>query len=98
MKLSKITLKPQLIPVVLDDEETVKEYGESLEFWTWDRQPMPVFIRLATATQADIPGMIDIITKLVLEEDGSEIITDDKIPPNNILMKVVNKVTESLGK
>lgn len=98
MKLSKITLKPQLISVTLDDEETVKEYGEPLEFWTWDRQPMPVFIKLATATQADIPGMIDIITKLVLEEDGVEIITDDKIPPNNILMKVVNKVTESLGK
>ena len=98
MKLSKITLAPQLIPVKLDDEETIKEYGEPLEFWSWDRQPMPIFIRLATATQADIPGMIDIITKLVLDEDGSEIIVEGRIPPNNILMKVVNKVTESLGK
>ena len=47
MKLSEITKKPQLIEVLIDDEETVKEFGEALTFHTWDRQPMDVFIKLA---------------------------------------------------
>ena len=51
MKLSQITAEPKLIEIALDDEATVKEYGEALTFHTWDRQPMEVFMRLANADQ-----------------------------------------------
>ena len=50
MKLSALTAKPVLVQIVLDDEATIAEYGESVDFWTWDRQPMDVFMKLASAT------------------------------------------------
>ena len=43
MKLNQLAAKPQLIRVEINDEETIKQFGESLEFWIWDRQPMDKF-------------------------------------------------------
>ena len=104
MKLSEITTKPQLIEVLIDDKDTVKEFGESLSFYTWDRQPMEVFIKLANLASnienknPNIGDMIGVARSLILDDKGNEIIKDGTMMPSNILIKVVQKVTESLGK
>ena len=63
MKLSQLTAKPQLIEVTIDDEDTIKEFGEAITFHTWDRQPMDVFMKLANATGNDTIGIISIVTQ-----------------------------------
>jgi hypothetical protein len=98
MNLSQLTAKPQLILVKLDDEETITEYKEAIEFYTWDRQPMDVFMRLASATQDNTAGIIDIVKTLILDETGKEILTKDNVLPTNVLMKAISKVTDMLGK
>ncbi len=99
MKLSQIAAKPKLIEVSIDDEEVIKEYEEALTFYTWDRQPMDVFTRMANLSESnDISGLLDIVRTLVLDEDGKEILTKESTLPTSILMKVINKVTEHLGK
>jgi hypothetical protein len=98
MKLSQLTSKPQLIDVHLDDEATIKEFGEPIEFWTWDRQPMEVFMKLANAGNNDTSHIITIVRTLILDEKGKEILKDDEMLPTHILMKAITKVTELLGK
>jgi hypothetical protein len=99
MKLSQIAAKPKLIEVSIDDEEVIKEYAEALTFYTWDRQPMDVFTRMANLSESnDISGLLDIVRTLVLDEDGKEILTTESTLPTSILMKVIGKVTEHLGK
>jgi hypothetical protein len=99
MKLSQIAAKPKLIEVSVDDEEIIKEYEEALTFFTWDRQPMDVFTRMANLSESnDIAGLLDIVRTLVLDEDGKEILSKDSTLPTSILMKVIKKVTEHLGK
>ena len=98
MKLSQLTSKPQLIDIHIDDEETIKEFGEAIEFWTWDRQPMDVFMKLANASGNDTTGIIGIVRTLILDEKGKEILKDDEMLPTHILMKAIAKVTELLGK
>jgi hypothetical protein len=99
MKLSQIAAKPKLIEVSIDDEEVIKEYEEALTFYTWDRQPMDVFTRMANLSETnDISGLLDIVRTLVLDEDGKEILTKESTLPTSILMKVIQKVTEHLGK
>ena len=44
MKLSQLTAKPQLIDIHIDDEDTIKEFGEAIEFWTWDRQQVAMIL------------------------------------------------------
>tara|TARA_R110000796_G_scaffold206722_1_gene323039 strand:+ start:1224 stop:1526 length:303 start_codon:yes stop_codon:yes gene_type:complete len=100
MKLSEITQKPQLIEVLLDDTEIVEEFGEELIFYTWDRQPLEIFMQLANLTvDADNNnGIIDIVRKLILDNKGKEIITPNNVLPTKVLMKAIAKVTELLGK
>jgi hypothetical protein len=98
MKLSQLTAKPQLIDLHIDDEETIKEFGEAIEFWTWDRQPMEVFMKLANAEQGNTATIIEIVRTLILDEKGKQILTGDQMLPTHVLMKVIAKVTDLLGK
>jgi hypothetical protein len=98
MQLSQLAAKPQLIKVVLDDEEVMKEFNEAIEFYTWDRQPVETFMKLATIGQSDPKTMFTIIKTLILDEQGKEIITDEVMLPSNILLKVVGRVVDLLGK
>jgi ubiquinone biosynthesis protein Coq4 len=98
MKLSEITSKPKLIEVILDDEDIIKEYNEAITFYTWDRQPMDVFMKLANTTSQDTSNLINIVRTLILDEKGKEIIKEDAMLPTSVLMKAIAKVTELLGK
>jgi hypothetical protein len=98
MKLSQITSEPKLIEIVIDDKDTVKQYGEPLTFYTYDRQPMDVFMRLANVDQKNTGDLINIVKTLILDEAGKQILTDTNMLPTSVLMKAIAKVTEQLGK
>jgi len=98
MKLSEITSTPKLVEIKIDDEETLKEYGEALSFHTWDRQPLDVFLRLANIDTKNTGELITIVKTLILDEKGKEIVTDKSMLPTNILLKAIQKVTDILGK
>ena len=98
MKLSQLAAKPALIKITLDDESLVKEHGEPIDFWTWDRQPLEVFMKLASAQGTDMAGIIDVVRTLILDEDGKQIIAGDTMLPSNVLIQAIGKITETLGK
>lgn len=98
MKLSQLAAKPQLIKIVIDDKDTVAEFGEAVEFWTWDRQPMDVFLKLASVDADDQRVAMATVTDLILDEDGKKILVDGVAIPTKIMMKVITKVVDTLGK
>jgi hypothetical protein len=54
MDLSKIATKPQLIKRTLNDEDIIKEFGEPLDFYTWDRTPIDQFMKLASVDKRQL--------------------------------------------
>ena len=98
MKLSQIASQPKLIEITIDDKDTVKEYGEAVTFYTWDRQPMHVFLQLANTDQGSTGEIIKLCKQLILDEDGKELLKDEMMLPTKLLMKTIAKVTELLGK
>lgn len=101
MNLSQLSAKPKLVEVSIDDEDTIKEFGEPITFHTYDRQPMDVFIKLANVLAGGTSNtgvIIDIVKTLILDENGKQILSDDNMLPTNVLMKAINKVTDLLGK
>ena len=98
MKITQLSAKPQLIKIVLDDKETVEQYGEAVEFWTWDRQPLDTFIRLASATEGNTGNIITIVKDLILDETGKPVIAADDTLPTNIMMRAIGRITDILGK
>ena len=98
MKINQIASKPQLIMVTLDDEATIKELGETLDFWTWDRQPLDKFMKLASIKNDKPEEIIAVVKTLILDETGKEVITGDVMIPTQILIRIIQKVVETLGK
>ena len=98
MKLSQIAKKPKLIEITIDDADIVEEFGEALTFWTWDRQPMDVFLKLAAIDQSNTASVIEAVRELILNEDGSQVLTGEESLPTKVLMRVIVSVVESLGK
>lgn len=98
MKLNQLSAKPQLVQYVIDDEDTIAEFGEAIEFYSWDRQPLETFMKLASANQSDMTQMIGIVRTMILDEDGKEIIQGENTLPSSVLVKVIAKVVEKLGK
>jgi hypothetical protein len=98
MKLNQLAAKPQLIEIKIDDEVIVKEYGEAIEFYTWDRQPLETFMKLANAQGQDTGKLVEVVRTLILDENGKQIIEGDKMLPSHLLVKVIEKIVERLGK
>lgn len=98
MNLKQLAKKPQLIKIIMDDEDLVKEFGEPIEFWTWDRQPMETFLKLSTVNTQEPGTIINVVRELILDEDANPIISNDVGLPTHVMMRVVTKVVEGLGK
>jgi predicted PP-loop superfamily ATPase len=97
MKLKDIAAKPKLAEIVLDSEDIVKEYGEALTFWTWDRQPLDTFIKLAGSGGSDYTSMVKVLKTLILDEEGKEVIQGEVMLPTKVLVAAMSKITEQLG-
>ena len=98
MKLREIAHKPKLIEVVLDDEDIQQRFGESLSFYTYDRQPLDVFMSLVSMEEQDQAKMFGIVRQLILDENGQQIVSEDSMLPGHVLLKCVTKIVELLGK
>lgn len=98
MKLNTLVAKPQLIKCELNDEETISEFGESLEWFIWDRQPLDVFLKFAGGDVPSSEAIVSILREMILDEDGRPLLVDGATLPTNVLMRVMNKMTEVLGK
>jgi len=98
MKLNQLAAKPKLIEVEITDEDIVRVYGEPLTFHTYDRQPLDVFMSLVSMDQQDQAKMFQVIRRLILDENGQEIISEDAMLPGTVLLKCVTKIVELLGK
>lgn len=98
MKLSELAKKPQLTKITIADEDIVAEFGEAIEFWSWDRQPMDTFLKLASLDQSNTASVIETVRGLVLDEEGKPVLTGENSLPTKVMMRVITAVVESLGK
>lgn len=98
MKITQIAAKPVLTEFMLDDDDTMREYGEPISFWSWDRQPMDTFMKLANATEKNTTELITIAKDLILDEFGKPCLVDGNTLPTKVLMRVIGKIVEVLGK
>ncbi len=98
MKLKDLSTKPQLIKITLDDEDTITEYGEGLEFWVYDKQPLTRYVKFMATESANPAELVEFCSELILDEDGSPVMHDGAILPTKLMIKTINKVVTQLGK
>ena len=97
MKLNELSAEPKLIKLTIDDENTVKQYGESIDFWVYDRQPMRVFMQLATLDKENFGELAELVVNLILDEKGKPMLKAGAEPPANVMMHAITKIVGELG-
>lgn len=98
MKLAELTATPKLIKVVLDDEKLVEKYGETIDFYIRDRQDLDVYMGLAQLEgETDIVHLSTVVRKIVLDENGKQILGEGKMLPFDIMMRVIEESVKHLG-
>jgi hypothetical protein len=98
MKLTQLASKPQLIKITLDAADLKEKYGDDLEFWIMDRQPIEQFIKMATLGADNYGEMIRMVNGLVLDETGAPAMKEGEALPNDVMLAVIGAVVERLGK
>jgi hypothetical protein len=98
MDLKQLAAKPQLIKITLDDAEIIEEFKEPLDFYTWDRQPLDVFLKLSNQLGVDQGGSIETIKSLILDSEGRQVMTDELVIPVRVMVKAMGRIMDILGK
>jgi len=96
--LQGLAAKPKLMKITLDTPEIVEKYEEALEFYIYDRQPMDLFIQIATKLNSDYTGAIAMVNDLILDEKGKPVCSEGMVLPPDVTSAAIQKVIEHLGK
>jgi hypothetical protein len=97
MKISELSKKPQLTKVTLSSPKIIERYGDEIEFWMWDRQPLDVFAKLSTGDSAD-SNIVELISNLILDENGDNVIKDGNVLPIDVVTECMTEIGKVLGK
>tara|TARA_R100001510_G_C7656880_1_gene217532 strand:- start:12293 stop:12589 length:297 start_codon:yes stop_codon:yes gene_type:complete len=98
MKLAELSQKPELIKIEIDKAELVEKYGDTLEFYCFDRQPLDTFTKLANADSKDAGAMTMLMKDLILNEEGEPIINGESVLPMDVMIEAITMIGERLGK
>jgi len=98
MKLQQLAAEPKLEKITVDAEAIVEKYGEPLDFYMYDRQDMDTFMQMASVNQEDQSAIFSVIKNLVRDEEGKLILDDKATLPVDVMVRVIEKVVERLGK
>jgi hypothetical protein len=98
LNLTTLASKPQLIKITISNKEITEKYGDEIEFWIYDRQPIEQFIKMATLGQDNFGEIIKLMNTLVLNEQGEPVLKEGESLPTDVMMVVINTVVERLGK
>lgn len=96
MKLQELAAKPKLEKIILDSEDIIALYGEPLEFYMYDRQDLPTFIKLVQMKDDQL-GLFNLIKDIALDENGKPVLNDGEILPMDVMAAVITGVVDKLG-
>lgn len=96
MDLSQLAETPKLLHLQLDSEAIVEKYGEPIEFYMYDRQSIPTYIKLSSI-ENDTGELIEAVRQLVMTKEGKPMLKADQTLPFDIMMAMIEKVVAELG-
>ena len=98
MELGQLAQKPQLVKLTIDEETIVEKYGDALEFYMYDRQPLDVFAKLANFDQNDPGGIIHLLQQVILNKEGEAVMKDGLQLPMDVVVECIKVAGDTLGK
>jgi len=97
--IKEFARKPQLVEIVLDDENIVTEYGEPITFWMIDYVDINTYFDFFKSQSGKDGQELNILMrKLIKNSEGEPVLADDEALPIDISVAALTKINETLGK
>lgn len=99
MNISEFKIKPKLIEILIDDENTMASYGDSIKFFMYDHLDLTTYFKFFKAqSEGNTDELLKIVKTIVLDESGKQVMNHEYELPVDIFTNAVVKITEHLGK
>ncbi len=99
MDIKKLAKKPELVEVVLDGEDIVKEYGEAITFYMKDFVDINTYFDFfRSQNEKSGEELTKLLGKLILNKDGEPVLNEGETFPIDITLAALTKINETLGK
>lgn len=99
MDISKLAKKPKLVELVISDEDIVEKYGEPISFWMMDEVDITTYFEFYKLQQSQETGKLyELMRTLLKKSDGTACLADDEILPVNLMLAVLVRINDFLGK
>jgi hypothetical protein len=99
MNIKQFARKPQLIEVIIDQEEIVKEYGDTITFWMYDHTDINTYFEFfKSQSTSNGTELNTIMRKIILNSEGNPSLAEDEMLPVDIALAALTKINETLGK
>jgi hypothetical protein len=99
MDIKQLAKKPELMEIIIDDENIVETYGETITFHMYDNVDINTYFDFYKIQQEqDGKKLNELIKKIIVDKEGNPCINDDDSLPIDVTLAVLIKINESLGK
>jgi hypothetical protein len=99
MNLSELKTKAKLIELVIEDEDTIKEYGDKIVLYMNDSIDLQTYFDFYKYKKNDtLNDLVGVLRKIVRDEKGNLMFADDEMMPVLLISRIVGVIDEQLGK
>ena len=99
MDIKKLAKKPELVEVVLDGEDIVKEYGEAITFYMKDFVDINTYVDFfRSQNEKSGEELNKLMASLILNKEGKTVLDEGEGFPIDISIAALTKINETLGK
>jgi hypothetical protein len=99
MDIKQFAKRPELVEIVIDDENIVKEYGEPITFWMRDFVDINTYFDFFKSQSDKGEGQLGVLLqKLILNDQGQPVMAEEEALPVDITIAALTKINETLGK
>lgn len=99
MLIKQLAKRPELIEIVLDDEEIIKNYGDSVKFYMKDFVDLTTYFDFFTSqSEKDGAKLTALMRRFILNEEGAEILAEGEELPIDIMVGALSQINNHLGK
>lgn len=96
--ISDFSRKPELVQVVLDNEDIKQEFGDTVIFYMKDFVDINTYFEFFRSQSENDGNLSGILQKIILNEKGEPVLKDDEQLPVNLAVAALTKINETLGK
>lgn len=99
MDIAELAKTPKLEELLINDQDIIDRYGESISFWIMDQMDVSTYFNFYKLQQSEDSELLNaLLRKLILNKDGKPCLKKDEVFPVDITLSILVKINEFLGK